>query len=400
MRLSEERKISIYLYIVLLVNQSGVQLPFLNFMTGNNQIILAGILLFIGLFLFYKRKRLSTHSLGMKFFWWLLAALVLSVFMAYLEWKQDFTTCFLLYRHHIWIFFLPLLFYIKPSVKSISNALFAFTLTALFVCLGQIIGLFPPPIHETITGVIMDGTNEFGGYGIVGARLVTFSLYMFLGEMALKFSRKNIIKVLIALIAVVLTAQRSLLLFALPITAFVFLFKVKLSAGKKIAISLLFLIIATIFFVNTSEIWLSFLTETTDQLNDTDYNRWLAFDYFFNKYSNGLLPLILGNGFLSLKNAGGQLIYNLGYSGIFIDDIGMVGVWVRYGIIPFIVLYYIVVNTLRSKTIPFYLKLMCIHIGFLPISWTLIGPHYFVFIFLIYLYCLNKDLLSKNVKFV
>lgn len=392
----EERKISIYLYILLLVNQSGMQLPFLNFMTGNNQIILAGLLLVAGFFLFYKKKRLSTHSLGMKFFWWLLAALVISVFMAYIQWRQNFTTSILLYRNHIWLFFLPLLFYIKPSVKSISNALFAFTLTALFVCLGQIIGVFPVIVRESIWGTEINSLNEFGGYGIVGARLVTFSLYMFLGEMALKFSRKNIIRVLIALIAVLLTAQRALLLFALPLTAYVFLFKVKLSAGKKIAISLLFLIIATIFFVNTSEIWLSFLTETTEQLNDTDYNRWLAFDYFFNKYSNGLLPLILGNGFLSLKNAGGQLIYNLGYSGIFIDDIGMVGVWVRYGIIPFVILYYVVVNTLRSKTMPLYLKLMCVHIGFLPISWTLIGPHYFVFIFLIYFYCLNKGLLSKK----
>lgn len=391
MLLNEEKRISIYIYLVLLVSQSGMQLPFLNFMTGNNQIILAGLLLVAGLFLFYKKKRLSTHALGMKIFAWLLVALVFSVFMAYLQWGQDFTTSILLYRHHIWLFFLPILLYIKPSVKSISDALFALTLTALFVWIGQSMGFIHVNFKETIWGEVLDEKSEFGGYSMYGVRLVAFSLYLFLGEMATRFTKINIAKVIIALVAVVLSAQRALMLFAIPLTAYVFLFKIKLSAGKKTIISLLFSLLAIVFFVKTSEVWLSFINETTDQLGDKDYNRWMAVDYFLNRYSDGGWPLIFGNGFLSMKNAGGQHIHNLGYLGIFIDDIGMLCVWVRYGIIPLIILYYIVIKTLLSKHMPLYMKLACIHLGFLPTSWTLVGAHWFVFIFLIYLYCINRS---------
>ena len=371
MRLSEEKKISIFLYIVLLVNQSGMQLPFLNFMAGNNQTILAGLLLVVGLFLFYKRRRMLTHSLGMKFFWWLLIAIVVSMFMADLSWGQDFRTSLILYRHNIWLLYLPLLFYIKPSVKSISNALFAFTITAGLVWVGQSIGLIAVNFRESIWGEVADGRNEFGGYDMPGIRIACFALYLFLGEMATKYSPRNLLKVLVAIVVVVLSAQRAMMLFALPLTAFVFLFKMKISTPKKIAVAMIFSVFAITLFTRTSDIWNSFILETTEQLGDKDYNRWMAVDYFLNNYSKNAFSLLFGNGFLSLKNAGGRLLYELGFLGIFIDDIGMLGVWVRYGLIPIIALYYIIVKVLLSKSMPLYLKLMCVHIGFLPTSW----PH-------------------------
>lgn len=387
MQLSKENKLSIYLYLILIVNQSGVRLPFLNYMTGNNQIVLAVLLLLVGFLFFRKEGRLHYHWLGMRLFWWLLTALVLSIFMAYYEWQQDYSTSILLYRHHIWLLFLPLFLYVKPSVKSISDALFAFTITSGLVWVGQVIGILPVTVHETITGVIMDGTDEFGGHGVVGVRIVTFSLYLFLWEVSLKLSKINILKVLIAIIVVVLSTQRAMLLFALLLTAYVFIFKI-----KKVSISLLFTISALLFFINTQEIWLGFIDETTAQMGDKDYNRWKAIDYFLNHYSKGFMPKYLGNGFLSLKNSGGVLLYNLGYDGIFIDDIGMLGVWVRYGLIPLLIVYYVVIKIFMSKSSPLYMRLMGLHIALLPTSWTLIGPHYFVLLFLIYLYCLNRNI--------
>lgn len=385
----KEHRISLYLYLVLLVSQSGMQLPFLSFMSGNNQFVLAGIFLFVGYFLFSSKNKLSSHSLGMNLFAWLSVALVFSIIMAYLTWQQDIITSIFLYRLHIWIFYLPLFLYIKPSVSSISDALFMFTLTALGVWIGQSLGFIQVNFRESIWGEILDERSEFGGYSMYSVRLVSFSLYLFLWEMTRKFTNRQVLKVLIALTAVMLSSQRAMMLFAIPITAYVFLFKLKLSVGKKTIISLLFGILAFIFFFNTTDVWLSFINETTEQLSDKDYNRWLALDYFINRYNEGVLSFIFGNGCLSLKNAGGQFLHDLGYMGIFIEDVGMLGVWVRYGLIPLVVLYYIVIKVLFSKQMPLYMKLVCIHIGFLPTSWTLIGTHWFVFIFLIYLYCIN-----------
>ena len=89
--MNREKKISIYLFIVLLVSQSGMQLPFLSFMKGNNQIILAGLLWFVGYFLFHKRNKLAGHLLAMKLFGILLSAIIISTIMAYNFWGQDLT---------------------------------------------------------------------------------------------------------------------------------------------------------------------------------------------------------------------------------------------------------------------------------------------------------------------
>ena len=387
--MADERKISIYIYSVLVVAHSGMQLPFLSFMKGNNQTILAIFLLIAGFALFYKRKRLASHRLGMKLFWLLVVSLAISIIMAYHTWGQSITTSLLLYRIHIWIMFIPLLLYIKPSLNSISDALYAFTITALLVWVGQQIGVIPIEFRESIWGRTLDESDEFGGYGIIGARVITFSLYIFLFEMANNFTKTNIIKVVLTLIGVILTTQRAMMFFALPITAYTFLFKINISRNKKVAIGFIFLFFAAIFFTNTIEIWQMLIEETSEQMGDKDYNRWLAVDYFLYKYNSGILTSIFGNGCLSLHNAGGMLIHNLGYIGIFIDDIGIGCVWVRYGIIPIILLYYIIIKTLKSKQMPLYMKYACIHIGLLPTAWTLIGHHWFVLIFIIYLFCLN-----------
>ena len=190
--MNREKKISIYLFIVLLVSQSGMNLPFLSFMKGNNQIILAGLLWFVGYFLFYTRYKLARHMLAMKLFGILLSAIIISIIMAYNFWEQDFTTSILLYRHNIWIIYLPLILYIKPTQRSISSSLFAFTVLSLCVWLGQIIGLIPVTLRESIWGEVIDEVNEFGGRAVYGIRIITFAFYLFLAEMAYKFTKKII----------------------------------------------------------------------------------------------------------------------------------------------------------------------------------------------------------------
>ncbi len=398
--MSRDNKLSIYLFLVLLTMQSGMQLPFFSFMRGDSKIIIAFLLLIIGFVLFYKKKNLLSHYLGLKTFWSIVIAFILSIICANIYWKQEYITSILLYRQNIWILFLPLLLYIKPSYKSISNALFALTMTALIVWIGQVIGIIPVTLRVSIWGEVIDDINEFGGYSMNAARFVTFSLYLFLYELGIKFSKKNLLKVLITSITVILTTQRALIFIALPIIAYTFLFKIRIRINYKILVSILFLIIFSIFILQTIDIWISLFEETTQQIDNKNYNRWMAIDYFINKYNTSIFTSILGNGFLSLHNAGGQALYNIGFKGIFIDDIGMMGVWVRYGIIPVIILYYIVIKVLSSKQMPLYMKFICFHIGILPTAWTLIGHHTFIFVFLIYLYCLNIDIIHSKPKFI
>lgn len=396
--MSNDKQISIYLYLVLLVSQSGMQIPALSFMTGNNQIFFAIPLLIIGLYKYNSRGRIANHSIGMKFFWTLIIALFLSIIMADFFWGQDIITSMVLYRHNYMLLYILFFLLAKPSLKSISNALLAFTLTALIVWIAQAAGIFSVNHREDIWGTTMDATNEFGGYGIYGIRIIVLAFYIFISEMISKFSLKNFIKVAIALLTITFAAQRSMYLFVFPILAYAFIFKIKTSKINKLAISFVFISGAIGVLLYTSDIWISFITETTEQLGDNDYNRWKAVDFFVYKYNANILTAIFGNGFLSLRNAGGVAIQDLGYSGIFIDDIGMLCVWVRYGIIPVILIYYLIIKILKTKEMPLYLKFISIHIGLLPTSWTLVGPHCFVLVVMIYLYCLNLNKRNNKIS--
>lgn len=393
--MKSDKALSIYIFLVLFVFQSGMKIPLFFFLSGDYKYILAVILLIIGAYFGIKRKKLSSHSLGLKIFWWLLIALACSIIMADLVWGQSYGISIELYRNNIWILFLPVLLSLQPSMKAIENALYWLVITALIVWVGNVTGVIPPVFHETIWGEVMDGTNEFGGYAVPAERMMAFAFYFFLGNLTTKFTKKNIFRTTLAFILVLFTAQRSLIFISLPILIYAIFFKMNLSRNKQILIAFSLVVILSVFFVQTQEIWIGFFEETQNQLGDKDYNRWKAVDYFINDYGNGTFTTLFGNGFLSLRNRGGQALLELGYSGIFIDDIGMIGVWIRYGLIPLIIQYYLVIKVLLSRTMPISLRFFCIHIGVLPTAWTLMGPHYFAFILLIYMYCYFKDKKNK-----
>lgn len=389
---NKENLSTIYIFLVLLVWQAGMKIPFLNFLHGNMQIILAVILLIIGSHYFKNKNNYQFSTSGNNVFKLILCSLILSIITAYIFGGQDFLTSFILYRHHIWLLFLPLFFKIRPSQKSISNSLFYFTITSILVCLCQMLGIFSVNAGSNIWGDEVEiSQNEFGGYGIVGDRTIVFALYLFLYELAYNYNRNNLLKVLLACVAIILSAQRAMLLFALPFTLYVILFKIQIKSSKKFLFFIIFTIASLLFFSYTIDSWQALLLETTTQINDKDYNRWIALDYFLFNHNNNIITTILGNGFLSIKSIGGKLIYDLGYRGIYIDDVGMIGVWIRYGIIPIILLLYILKRVLLKKSMPLYMKLISLHIALLPTAWTLIGPHYFVLIFLIYLYYYNMN---------
>ena len=396
--MKNSKALGIYLYIVLFVFESGMRIPMFKFLSGDVKIVFAIILLLIGAFLVDNFKKKVPYVIGYFVFKWLIIALGLSVLMAYFFWHQDLTTSILLYRHHVWILFLPLLFYLQPSEHVINNVFLAFALTVAFVWCGNVLGFITPEYHVTYSGEIIEEPDVFGGYGIPGERMITFIFYFFLSYLVSEFTLRNICKTLLAFILVLFTTQRALIFGVVPIMIYVILFKLQMKTSLRIVINFSFVIFLSVFFIQTIDIWTSFFEETSSQLSDEDYNRWKALDFFLHHYGTGWGTLIFGNGFLSLHNQGGQLLYNLGAEGIFIDDIGMIGVWVKYGIIPIILLYYIIIKVFRYSVMPIYMKCICAHIGLLPVSWTLVGPHYTVFIFIIYLYCYHRYKINNDKK--
>lgn len=390
--MDNRKDVVILLTAILFVSQLGYGLLiFAPMFAGQLQFVYAALLLVFG-FWKYNNPSNKLSIIGNKYFACLCICLVMSVIMADTIWNQTFMQSVILYRHHVWLLFLPLILRMQPSVEEIKEAIFYFGVGYAIAWVTQATGLTPVNTSkEMVDGTTLEiTTNEFGGYSVGGVRFICFSAYVFLGSLVSGYNKKDFYKSIFFLILCVLSAQRAIMFPALAIYLYAFVFKLKLSQSTKVLLVSLIAITSVVIVVNTLDIWNSLYEETMDQLGDKDYNRWKAIDYFTSDYSNSIFAFIFGNGFLTTHNAGGLLIQQLGMYGIYIDDIGMLGVWVRYGIIPIIIMYYIVLVSLLRKDTPPMLKYASIHLGFMPTAWALVGFHWFVFIFYIYLFLSYK----------
>jgi hypothetical protein len=103
---------------------------------------------------------------------------------------------------------------------------------------------------------------------------------------------------------------------------------------------------------------------------------------------------IFGNGLLSLKVESGQLIEEMMTHGYVQSDIGIIGFWSIYGILPLIVIYTVIFKILYRKFYPFYIKAMAAHILLVPICFSFNRFDSLLFIFLFYLFAYH----TKNHK--
>ena len=178
------------------------------------------------------------------------------------------------------------------------------------------------------------------------------------------------------------------------------LFKFK-SEYKTFIILALTVILAGVIIL-TSDIWISLINNTQSNLNETDYNRWKSLAYYIYDYSQNWFSYIFGNGFPSGGNSPlGNLMWSNFIKGIFASDLGMIGMWVDYGIIPLIAIYSILISILRHSYFPVYLKFICLHVLFVPTIfhfWANPGITFFVLIIYFHAYYneLNKNKYDSN----
>jgi hypothetical protein len=187
-----------------------------------------------------------------------------------------------------------------------------------------------------------------------------------------------------------------MLLVALPVFGYSILkFKSKYKPGLVFIISIfvLGLLIYTLPILET------LLYESQNELSNLEYNRWKSLWYYSFEYSPNWFCYIFGNGFPSGGNSAlGNLMWSNFTIGIYASDIGMIGMWATYGIIPLIVIYSIVIKIIKNSYFPLYLKFISFHILFVPTIfhfWR--NPGLFFFVIFIYLYC-YYEVTNKQLK--
>jgi hypothetical protein len=265
-----------------------------------------------------------------------------------------------------------------------------------WISIGTICAWFLGAINPRYISLDPDGLfvddRHFGSY-VQGIYFVIFYFYYTVQEFTIKFSWKSIFVILLLLAFVFLYQNRSMLIGILPVLLYSF-FKFK-SKNKVLLISI-FGLILFLGIIFTSDIWMALINQTQRELGDTDYARNTALRYYLFQYSPHWFCYIFGNGFPSGGNSAfGNLMWANFSKGIYASDLGMIGTWVDYGIIPLIAIYSVIFTLLIKKEYPLYLKFLSFHILFVPTIfhfWR--NPGVFLFVLVFYLFAYNKE---KNI---
>lgn len=384
-------KISKFTYIFV---ASILMLSFWNFRpivsVLNRDIILAMTLLW-GILGFF----LPTKRIPVRYFYkynWLWIGIFAGVFISMLNadffWGQSIKTTFIAQRFSYAFILLPVLFYVQPSVDDLLKTI----RIVAYITLGMwLLSIIAPGLIGNISEDSIESRNANGGnttdigFYVTGIQFVVLYTYYLIQRYIRCFTYKRFFTAIFWIAFIILYQNRSMMIGIMLIMVYS-LFQLK-SKNKPIIIGSI-CIITVIFIVCTWQIWSSLLTETQAQLGDKDYNRWKALFYYFNDYSPNLWCYLFGNGFPSGGNSDfGNLMWINMARGIYASDLGMIGMWTDYGLLPLISVYYVILRVLIKKGYPLWLKFMCVHILVVPTIFHFrSGQGIWLFIIIIYLF--------------
>jgi len=139
---------------------------------------------------------------------------------------------------------------------------------------------------------------------------------------------------------------------------------------RKIMLVTVIGLVVLLMFVYTSGQWGHLYQQTIEEIFNPDYNRNKAYLYMFA--SREWPRYLLGDGFISANVSG--IIRTLQESGIFFSDVGFVGMWYQFGVIPVLTVLVMCIKAF-AKSKSFLVKACSIYIliGIPTMSYFAIG---------------------------
>lgn len=398
----------IYIFICLLLSVEFWQISYIIDFLSFDVILVLTMVWALGSFHFFRnnKKIKALYSFQYKkYSYWIFLGVSISMLSAYFTWKQEFLTTFLSQRFVYSFIMLPAILYAQPTEKDIVKAFKWITIGTILVWIFYHFdqNLLFLDKNKREQRELQDNFEIDREYYVHGIYFVVFYLYFKIGEYIKKFSLKTFLEVSLILIFLIFYQNRSMLLVALPVFAYSIL---KFNSKYKPILIFVISLFVLSLLIYTIPIIEALIDESQNQLSDQDYNRWKALWYYLFEYSPNWFCYIFGNGFPSGGNSAlGDLMWSNFTIGIYASDVGMIGMWATYGIIPLIVIYGMVYKIIRNSYFPLYLKFISLHILFVPTIfhfWR--NPGLFFFVLVIYLFCYyevaNKRSISElsNIK--
>lgn len=297
-------------------------------------------------------------------FYWIIIGVLCSFLPSKLYYAQSFTMSMVTSRMMLVYCALPVIMAIRPSYSDLRKAFYSFAILFLAITLLDSISsvhitynrelFYQSDVHNNLDYIAEgDFVHMLSGLGLV-LIAYSFSVYEYVREN----SMKHLLMMLVLYLAISINLNRSTILPSTLLLLYPLLFsKNKRNIVAYLIISLIF--ITVIIQTQYSHI-VALINQTIEDVNNTDYNRNMAYSYFLSGFRDKPLCYLLGTGLISSHAS--SYVSTLQSSGIHNSDVGLIGMWNLYGIIPIIVVLLFVVKTFFHKSIPLQCKFIAFFI--------------------------------------
>ncbi|MBQ6177456.1 MAG: hypothetical protein IJK29_09680 [Bacteroidales bacterium] len=273
--------------------------------------------------------------------WWILGGLALSYIAAYRYYHQPFYLSFVVNRQFFSLVLFPLLLAVRPTSRELKWAVYAFSI----IC--AVATFYISFVDQTLVPV-----NEFMPFieegdlvhTLSGLHFVLIAFIFALYEFRNKRSVQKLIPVVLLFLFIFIARNRTFLIASCLIIALSVLSN-RSSRSRLYAFTIMAFAVGVVAIVLVDTIT-SLVQETMDQLANPEYNRIKAILYAFS-LPNGKASILIGNGFISGNF--NSIVNDLRQEGIFYSDIGLIGLWHVYGLLPVIAILASVIRGLSRN---------------------------------------------------
>ncbi len=307
----------------------------------------------VSLGLVYSFRETKGFNLPMQL---LIFAMILSIFMAYLSWDQPIYLGFLVTLPYlIWPIYFVLL-RMKIDITLLERVIMGF---GVLYCISYFYQFFNPTNVLFNFGMVGEEYREVRGIiRIIFPGVGVFWLAVVISLSRVTHGTKHpyfyFIFICLGLLLPIMQATRT---FIVPtFIIYFFHFAKHLSFGKKAFISFIFaigfLLVASIIDKVDIPVFQGLIDQQKKTMDDgTKDIRFVAAHYYAFELSPSFVNQIFGNGIGHERSSYGQFIKFLYSKGLFISDIGIIGIYAWFGVIP-IIAWIIIAYKLYNYRLP------------------------------------------------
>ncbi len=331
--------------------------------------------------------------------------LLISPLVPLYYYSQPYLSTMISQRFNFAIFLLPIIAVIRPTEKELFEPMriCSFITMVFFIWSIFMPGFFVDNdnAERFLNSKAMGETTDIGTI-VPGIPLAAFYFFYKFSTLVRKHTIHDIVECMSLLALLIAYQNRSTLIGIAPLVLYVLYKLLKTSKGYT---SIIIIGIVLVAIPVLSIIWQSLAQETEEQMADENYPRLLAIQYYVFEAKDNLIKILFGNGVWTGKGLYTKVIESWP-SNIYVSDIGIIGTFFYYGILPLFILYKSVLYTLFAKKMPVYLRGYSLWILLVPTIHTflvLFVPSNLIFSLYFYLvsykrYDYSKRIISKYIS--